>query len=181
MSYDGESKADRILREAFRQRMALLAYAQAMLRDPGAAEDVVQEAYLVAVKKAEQFEEGTSVLSWCKAIVRLEILKHRSRRHAESKVVQQLLDDAIDTAFEKFQQADTADADEQRHRLKDCLQLLTSRSQQVVAARFRDNLSYQDVADKFEMHIEAVRKLLYRAKQQLRKCMELRPSKRAQS
>jgi DNA-directed RNA polymerase specialized sigma24 family protein len=40
-----EERLDRIVREAFGQRMALIAYARAMLRDHAAADDAVQETF----------------------------------------------------------------------------------------------------------------------------------------
>ena len=30
---------------------------------------------LVVMKKLDQFDEGTSILAWCRAIVRLEVLR----------------------------------------------------------------------------------------------------------
>ena len=61
---DPAAKRDRVLKHALECRVELVAYARAVLGDYAAAEDVVQEAMLVVVKKFDQFEEGTSMLAW---------------------------------------------------------------------------------------------------------------------
>ena len=66
-----------MLKAALTCQSALVAYAHALLADYAAAEDVVQNAFLVVARRYEDFEEGTSILAWCRGIVRLEILSHR--------------------------------------------------------------------------------------------------------
>ena len=68
---DLDTKRDRVLKLALEYRVELVAYARSLLGDYAAAEDAVQEAMLVVVKKFDQFQEGTSILAWCRAIVRL--------------------------------------------------------------------------------------------------------------
>ncbi len=61
-----------MLREALANRTALIC---SLLGDYTAAEDVVQESFLVVRQKIRPVEEGTSILAWCRAIVRLEVLR----------------------------------------------------------------------------------------------------------
>ena len=98
-----EAKRDRLLKEAFRYHLELLTYARSLLGSYAAAEDIVQEAMLVVVRKFDQFEEGTSMLAWCRSIVRLEVLRLKQRLHRERSLTERLLDDAIDAAFDEFQ------------------------------------------------------------------------------
>ena len=60
-----------------------MTYARALLGNYAAAEDAVQEAMLVVVAKHDQFEEGTSVLAWCRSIVRIEVLRAKQRHQRE--------------------------------------------------------------------------------------------------
>jgi len=71
---DPDAKRDRILKAALECRVELVAYARSLLGNYAAAEDAVQEAMLVVVRKFAQFQEGTSMLAWCRSIVRLEEL-----------------------------------------------------------------------------------------------------------
>ena len=65
-----------------------------------AAEDAVQEAFLVVVKKHENFQEGALLLAWCRAIVRIEVLKAKDRYHRDRSLIERVLDDSVDAAFQ---------------------------------------------------------------------------------
>ena len=149
---DSDNSRDRILKAAFDCRSELVAYAWSLLGNLAAAEDAVQEAMLVVVKKHDQFEEGTSVLAWCRAMVRIEVLRARQLHGKERSLVERLLDDAVDAAFEE----------------------LTDRGRRLLNARFVDQLSYPQIGDRLQMTIEAVRKALFRAKQHVKSCVEAR-------
>ena len=102
---DSDAKRDRVLKEAFGCRIALVACTGAVLGNYTAAEDVAQEAMLAVVKKFDQFQEGTSMLVWCRAIVRLEVLRMKQKRQREQTLAERLLDDAINAAFDEFHTA----------------------------------------------------------------------------
>jgi len=170
---DSEAKRDRVLREALGCRVELMAYARAVLGNYTAAEDVVQEAMLVVMKKFHQFREGKSMLAWCRAIVRLEVLRVKQQRRREQTLAERLLDDAIDAAFEELQKARRRDdAESRREALERCLQRVSQRGRRVLEARFVDELSYQQIGERVGMTVEAVRKALFRIKKQVRSCVE---------
>lgn len=54
--------------------------AAAILGDPGLAEDVLQEAAVIALRKLDQFEPDTSFAAWMTQIVRYVALNHARRR-----------------------------------------------------------------------------------------------------
>jgi RNA polymerase sigma-70 factor (ECF subfamily) len=164
-----EQKQDRVAREAFKHRVALTAYAQALLRNRAAAEDAVQEAFVVVIKKADDFQEGTSMLAWCRSILRLEILRQRRKWAREMSLVDQLAADAITAAFDEFQKDDGAR--ERRTKLGKCLDQLPERGRSVLRFRYTENASYTDIGERLGMTLEAVRKALFRLKRQLRVCM----------
>ncbi|HIE97695.1 MAG TPA: sigma-70 family RNA polymerase sigma factor [Planctomycetes bacterium] len=170
---DSDAKRDRLLKEAFRYHLELLTYARSLLGSYTAAEDMVQEAMLVVVRKFDQFEEGTSILAWCRSIVRLEVLRLKQKHHRERNLTERLLDDAIDAAFDEFQTAQSHDdAACSREAMESCLQRVSERGQNVLKARFVDELSYEQIGQRIGMTLEAVRKMLFRVKKQVRSCME---------
>ncbi len=170
---DSDAQRDRVLKQALECRVELVAYARALLGNYTAAEDVVQEAMLVVVKKFEQFREGTSMLAWCRSIVRLEVLRMKHQRQRERSLAQRLLDDAVDAAFEEFQTAQRHDdAEPWREALGRCLERIPERGRRVLQARFADDLSYQQIGERVGMTLEAVRKALFRLKKQVRSCVE---------
>ena len=170
---DSEAKRDRVLREALGCRVELVAYARAVLGNYTAAEDVVQEAMLVVMKKFDQFHEGTSMLAWCRAIVRFEVLRVKQQRHRERTLAERLLDDAIDAAFDEFQTARRRDdAESWQEAMERCFERVPQRGRRMLKARFVDELSYQQIGERVGMTLEAVRKALFRLKKQVRSCVE---------
>ncbi len=87
MDNEASGHRERVLRAAFDLRPELLAYARSLLGNDVAAEDAVQEAFLVVVRKHESFQEGTSLLAWCRSIVRIEVLRAKDRYHRERSLV----------------------------------------------------------------------------------------------
>ena len=170
---NADDKRDCVLKAALDCRTELVAYARSLLGNYAAADDVWQEAMLVVVKKHDQFQEGTSMLAWCRSIVRIEVMRAKQRRQRERTLVDRLLEDAIDAAFDEFQSARRHDETESwREALRRCLERVPERSQGVLRARFADELSYQQIGDRLGMTIEAVRKALFRLKKQVRSCVE---------
>ena len=162
---------DRVLKAALTCQSALVAYAHALLADYAAAEDVVQNAFLVVARKHEDFTEGTSMLAWCRGIVRLEILSHLRKRRREPTVEDRILNDAMEAAFEAHQD------DEPRPRadhLHGCLAKLNGRARELIRLRYEENAGYVQIGAALKMGLEAVRKGLLRTKQQLRECVTIR-------
>ena len=168
-----DSKRDRVLRAALEHRVELLAYARSLLGNYAEADDAVQEAMLVVVRKFDQFRDGTSMLSWCRAIVRLEVLRIKQQHRQERSLAERLLDDAIDAAFEEFQTAQRRERAQDWHQtLERCLERVPKRGRSVLQARFVDELRYQQIGQRVGMTLEAVRKALFRLKKQVRSCVE---------
>ena len=170
---DSDDKRDRVLKAALDCRTELIAYARSLLGNYAAADDVLQEAMIVVVKKFDQFQEGTSILAWCRSIVRIEVLRAKQRYQRERTLAQRLLDDAVDAAFDEFQkERQRDDVESWREALRQCLSKVSDRAHDVLNARFDDELSYQQIGERLEMTIEAVRKALFRTKKQVRTCVE---------
>ena len=154
-------------------RMELFVYARSLLGNRSAAEDVLQEALLVVFKKFDQFREGTSLLAWCRSIVRIEVLRAKQRYQRERSLAERLLDDAVEAAFDEFQvEKRYDDAESWRDALRKCLERVPERGRNVLKARFTDELSYPQIGEQLGMSIEAVRKALFRLKKQVKSCVE---------
>ena len=170
---NSDDKRDRVLKAALECRTELVAYARSLLGNYSAADDVLQEAMLVVVNKYDQFQDGTSMLAWCRSIVRIEVLRAKQRYQRERTLADRLLDDAIDAAFDEFQTVRRHDeAESWREALRRYLKRVPERGQGVLKARFADELSYQQIGERLGMNIEAVRKALFRLKKQVRSCVE---------
>ena len=172
---DHESKKNRVVHAAFGCRTELLIYARSLLGNFAAAEDAVQEAMIVVMNKYDQFQEGTSILAWCRSIVRLEVLRAKRRYQQDMSLAQRLLDDAVDAAFDEFQINRKHDeSTSRRDAIRHCLKKITDRGRAVLKSRFTDELGYKQIGDQLGMTVEAVRKALFRTKKQLHSCVESR-------
>lgn len=166
---------ERVVKEAFQYRSALTAYAMALLRDYALAEDVVQDAFLIVMEKHTDFTPGTSMLAWCRQIVRLKVLELiRSRSH-EHTLVDQVLMDAVNDAFSRYDGEEAKSWFAERlDSLASCLDQLPARSSQLLEGLYAHRKSYRQLADSTGMTQEAVQKSLYRSRVQLRLCIEKR-------
>lgn len=166
-------KRNRVVAQAFQCRRALEVYAFSMLKDRAEAEDLVQDAFIVVMEKFADFKEGTSMLAWTRAIVRLKVLQSLERRGRRATLIDQLLDDAVDAAFEEAESGPYAEAVRARHhRLATCLGQLGERSRKLLDCIYAEKMSYEAAARSVDMGFEAVKKSLQRTKTQLRECME---------
>ena len=170
-----DEQKDRVLHAANQHHSELLAYARALLGNYDAAEDTLQEAMLVVGQKYDQFEEGTSIVAWCRSIVRFEVLRAKQKYHRERTLAERLLEEEIESAFKKFQSTrQDQEIESKREALRLCLEQIPARSRGLLRARFTDELSYTQIGTRLGMSIEAVRKALFRLKKQIRSCVEIR-------
>lgn|GEM_PF-553328 len=166
------SRRDRVVKQAFQCRKALELYAFGMLRDRAAAEDVVQDAFLVVLKKYESFTEGTSIMAWTRAIVRNLVLQQLDRQKSQQAIEDRMLASAIDPVFELFDNSSFADAFHSRFgNLERCLQELDERARVLLVCVYSEGMSYASAGEAMGMSVEAVRKNLYRSKKLLRSSM----------
>src|SRR3954470_17970800 len=99
---------DEVLRSALRHRDALLARAYAVLLDWAAAEDVVQDALVVAMAKWEEFAGG-SISAWVGRIVQLKSLEALRARRRERPIDRPDLRGAVDLALDESLDDDGAE------------------------------------------------------------------------
>jgi len=168
-------KRNQIVKEALDCRLQLIAYARSFVRDYSTAEDIVQQGYLVICDKFDQFEEGTSMLAWCRAIIRIEVLRFRDHQRRDRTLADRLLDDALDAAYDQFQvQRRRRNNEDWQEAILQCLGRISENGRKVIRARFVEGLSYSQIAARLGMTIEAIRKSLFRNKRKLRACVESR-------
>lgn len=170
---DDQQTRDRVLKAALACQPALTAYAYAMLSDYAAAQDVVQDTFVVVARKYAEFEEGTSILAWCRTIVRLQVLTYTRKNRRVQMVEDRVLQEAMDAAFAKHQSDSPVGLDH----LRECLSKLPDSGRELIRLRYEEHAAYLEISKALRITLETVRKRLFRTKQQLGDCVRTRMSR----
>ena len=133
--------------------------AGAMLHDSQAAEDVVQEASLIAWRKLSKLENTSNVRAWFLGIVANECRNARRRRWLSSVTLG--LPSRLAVGSDEDRTVNRAD-------VRQALRQLRHEDQLVVILYFYLDMPMPEIAAGAGMSIEAARSRLYRAVRQLR-------------
>ena len=96
---------------------AVRTFVFSLLPDFAAAEDVIQETFLVVTEKADDYQEGSNFVAWACVIARFELLKSR-RKYARLMFTPEVIDVmADDLPIEQF-------SERRLQILRDCLHQL---------------------------------------------------------
>jgi len=169
----------------------LFKYAVFRLRDTSAAEDVVQETLLAALKAYEVFEGRGSERTWLVGILKHKITDHFRRQNREAPMGQEQ-DDGPEHA-EFFTRTDGWDnhwndryAPTDWHAtpsqlierkefwqvLGDCLTPLPQRTANAFTLREVDGLASQEICELLSISVSNLWVMLHRARLHLRNCLE---------
>jgi RNA polymerase sigma-70 factor, ECF subfamily len=133
--------------------------AGAMLHDPQAAEDVVQEASLIAWRKLPKLEDRSNVRAWFLGIVANECRNARRRRWLSRVTLGLPIRLAVGSGEDQI--VNRAD-------LRQALRQLRYDDQLVVSLYFYLDMPMAEIAAVAGISVEAARSRLYRAVRQLR-------------
>ena len=143
------------------------AVARGVLRDPGLAEDAVQDAYLRAFRRLDDLSDPASFVPWLRRIViTIALNMRRARRYT---LVQ--LDDAPEVPV--LDEEETRWSEQQRQRLAGALLTLTADERRVCDRRYHGRWSTARLAQQAGIDEPAMRKRLQRLRDKLRKEIEM--------
>jgi RNA polymerase sigma-70 factor, ECF subfamily len=166
--------------EFIRDRHRLGAFVNGLLRDPHAAEDLLQEVW---VRLAAEVERGTALenqAAWCRAVARNLIRRHWERQQSAKVVADSLVLEAflerVEQAFAELEDAQDERAARQQA-LEDCVAALPEKSRRMLSLRYEARASVEEVARTGGQTFDAVTKALYRLRLSLAGCVERKLSK----
>jgi RNA polymerase sigma factor (sigma-70 family) len=143
------------------------AVAVGVLRDPVAAQDAVQQAYLRAFRRLSDLQEPAAFPGWLRRVVITVALNMRRAK----RVTLLCLDDIPDVPV--LDEAETRWSDLQRHRLASALLTLTPEERQWCDRRYHGQWSVGRLARHAGVDEAAMRKRLQRVRDKLRKEIEM--------
>ena len=165
---DASRRGDRSAFERLVRRHggAALGLATALVGDRGRAEDVAQEAFLKAYARLGQLRESERFGPWLLGIVRgaaLDALRREKRRPTVWR--EELADQTAAPPEEPGQALEMA---ERQARIRAAIAALPEHYREVVALKYEQDRSYEEIAALLETTKQTVESRLFRARQALR-------------
>jgi|TARA_B100000959_G_scaffold275070_1_gene327877 RNA polymerase sigma-70 factor (ECF subfamily) len=132
------------------------------------AQDVLQLTNLVICRKAGDYQQGTSFISWAYTIANYQLLAYRKEQSRDRLVFSDKTLELIDDNQEHKKSS--------RHHeeLRLCLGRLAKPARDLLAQRYDENLSIQQISLALGKTVNAVRLKLHRLRIELMKCIEKR-------
>lgn len=148
----------------------LLAYIRSLVSNPDVAKDVLQQTNLVLLKKAKDFQLGTSFSAWARRVAYFEVLTQRRTMGRERILFDgDLLDKMASTAERRSDYFE-----DRREALKDCMRRLPDKLKVMLTERYVDQKGVTKIAQESGTSANAISQQLFRAKTNLMKCVAKR-------
>ncbi len=140
-----------------------------MLRQPAAAEDVVQEAYLSIWARAAEYRPGLGApLTWMTSIARYRALDALRRRSHREDAQSPLDEEAHADPFGGDAESRTDDA----LMLDACLGQLADEQRSCIVLSYCEGYTHQELAQKFDRPEGTVKSWIRRGVQMLKGCLD---------
>lgn len=149
---------------------ALLAYARALVEDDDAAEDIVQEAFVIAFRRMSDFDPSRDFAAWMRGIVRFTVRdwqRARRRRPQDAGVVRD-----IERLHELCDRAEAGAGCDRLEALRRCLERLSGLLRATVERFHIAGRSYGEIAAETGTSEAVVRKRMQRARELLLGCIQ---------
>jgi RNA polymerase sigma-70 factor (ECF subfamily) len=147
--------------------MAVRGFVVALLPDFTRVDDVVQETFLTASAKAEEFQEGTNFRSWVCSIARFKVLEAARRPDVKGVALDPAVIEALCAA-----EPDEAVYEEELRALQRCKDELAPQTRRIIDLRYEQAHRPPEVARTMGWTVNAVNVALSRARAALRDCVE---------
>lgn len=159
----------------FRHQGAVYGYLRARLLQPADAEDLCQEVFLRCYAGKVKFERATQLRPWLIGIAR-NVLREHVRRQVRSREVAWT---EMCLELDELGDAETDAHGEAMEHLPHCLDTLGPSARQAIDLRYAANLRLADIGERLHRSEGAVKLLVFRARQALKKCLDFRLGKSA--
>jgi RNA polymerase sigma-70 factor (ECF subfamily) len=153
-----------------RERVKLLAYIRAIVRDVHLAEDIFQEVAVLAVRRCDEIRDGRHFLGWMRLAARHRALKTVRRRRHDLFLDESLLD-RLD---EQWAEHDRSSSTDLEAALRHCLERLSPKARRLVTLRYAEGVSGRRLAEVVDRSVNTVYVSLSRIHRSLGDCIKRR-------
>jgi RNA polymerase sigma-70 factor (ECF subfamily) len=138
------------------------------------ADDILQRVAVVLVQKFDEYDPQRPFVAWAIGMAKLEIIARRREIAVDRHVFDDLLIEQIAASYERL--SEESPDQEFRTWLSRCLDALDVRARQAIQLRYENNWRTLHIAAEMALTDGAVRKLLSRARNTLRDCVNRQTS-----
>ncbi len=170
-----DDRAELFIRLLAENERRLTAYVMALLPHAADAEDVLQETKLAIWRSFGQFEEGTNFGAWSRTIAFHRILDFRKRKARENERLC-FSDECCRMLADSIEEGETR-REEQMQSLMHCVGQLQPVHRNMLALRYFDHLSIDQVAEQVGRSVGATYRALSRIRLALRDCVSTKHSR----
>jgi RNA polymerase sigma factor (sigma-70 family) len=149
-------------------------WAKRYVGDPSRVEDIVQEAFVEAYFQLDRLRRPEQFGSWLRSIVNYTAISWLRRRRAALLAKDTVCVMSGYQSYSRYEVSTPHDDLEQQERetaLRAAIDGISHDHQQVIAMYYYEGCSYQQIADRRHCSVAAVKSMLHRARQQLKKEM----------
>jgi len=154
----------------------IAAFIRTLIPDYLQADEVLQRVAVTLVRKFDHYDQARSFTAWAVGVAKYEVLYFRRERATDKHLFGDEIVEQIAIRYEML--AD--EVDPIREALRQCLQQLKGRSKRVIELRYRRGMKSKAIADEMTLSAGAVRMLLCRVRETLRRCIERRVGRQDQ-
>ena len=150
---------------------SLTAFLRASVHDQAAADDLFQEAMLIAWRKIGEYDRSRPFGAWLRGIAKRLVLAHcRETARAALPVNEKVLD-YLDQRMAQVDRHSGDTLEEKIAALKDCIARLAPPYREPIELHYRQHRATEWIAEHLTTTKDAVQKRLQRARLQLAQCL----------
>ncbi|MEM0970297.1 MAG: sigma-70 family RNA polymerase sigma factor [Verrucomicrobiota bacterium] len=134
------------------------------------AEDVVQKVAMTAARRFDEYDSDRSFQAWALWLAKSRVIDHY-RVQGRDRLV---FSDALFDELAESLIAKEEEQSEQSEALEHCVEELPEKSRKLLALRYDEGASAEDIAETMESTSGSVRVMLHRVRNLLSECIRLR-------
>jgi len=161
---------DQFLELLLRHQTEVKAFIGSVIRNRQARDDVFQEVAIILWKRFSEYDPNRPFGAWARGIAVNKILQELRQQKRFPDVLEPSAMEAICRAFDR----EELDSDGRRDALAECIESLPARSRQLLAMRYEEGWSCEDISKSLSLSCDAVYQALSRVRSKLAMCVDWR-------
>ena len=150
----------------------LTVYLRSLVRDEAAVDDLFQEAMIVAWRRLDECDLNRPFGPWLRGIASRLVLAHYRKQKTAPVLLHESVLHVVERHFENINLLAGDTWDDKVAALRECIDALPERQKNVISGRYFDGLLAAEVAERFELTLEACKKRLQRGRTMLAQCLK---------